>query len=1144
MPRTPNGRPSRCCSTPDSRCLTERAGYVLRLRQNSLPRPLFMLAIVLLLAWHPLVLHAAGLPHHTLTVSLDPGRHKLSASDTITVPGDFPREFTFALHAGLNPSSPDPGVHIRKKARQDADAPLEVFLVTLPRGANTFTVAYSGSIYHPLIASQNQARGFDQTPGSIAGEGVYLAASSAWYPLLETDFFTFTLTIVLPVEWDAVSQGGRRLRDRMKTGESVEWDSPEPQNEIYLIASRFKTYEKTKGKLTAMVYLRTPDEGLASRYLDATMQYIAMYDRLIGPYPYAKFALVENFWETGFGMPSFTLLGPTVLRLPFIINTSYPHEILHNWWGNSVYPVYEKGNWSEGITAYLADHLLKEQQGQGADYRLTTLQKYADYVSSGRDFPLTRFTARHSPSTEAVGYGKALMFFHMLRLELGDKAFIKGLRDFYRDYKFHYATFADIDKSFSASSGRDLKAEFDQWITKTGAPEIRLENVRPRSNGQGSKDGNGSIIAFRMRQVQQGRPYRMHIPVAVTLEHAEQAYQTVVEMNEGEREFELAVPSRALRLDIDPEFDLFRRLDRGEVPPAITQPLGAKKMLVILPAIAGKKMLDAYRAFAQDLADAGPDAVDVKLDSEVSKLPIDRAVAVLGWENRFLQGLEPAWKEYEVSFGAKAIRINRTAIAKMNHSVVLTARNPGNRDAGLLFIAADRPEPLPGLGRKLPHYHKYSYLAFEGDEPANVAKGRWPVVDSPLTAFLDAKHVEMARLAPREALASLPPVYSEERMMETIRLLAGEMLKGREIGTPEIDRAAGYLALQFKQAGLLPGGDDGSFFQAWKDPSRGIVMKNVIGVIRGMNRKFSSQSVVIGAHYDHLGMGMNIGRTEDRGRIHPGADDNASGVAVLLELARVLKETLKPDRNIVFAAFTGEEEGKLGSNYYIKYGRAYPVSNCIGMVNLDTVGRLGRKKLLVLGGSSAKEWVHIFRGAWFVTGVEIDMVSENLDSSDQMSFQEAGVPAVQLFSGPHLDYHRPSDTIDTIDSAGLVKAASVTKEVVEYLSGREAPLTSTLKPGEAPPAGPKTERKVSLGTIPDFSFHGKGVRLSGVAEGSPSALAGMREGDVITGIDSQAVNDLKDFSDALKRAKPGEKLSISFTRNGKEMTVQTAVQAR
>ncbi len=1103
----------------------------------------FTLGLLIILMSAPSLLHASELIHHDLTVSLSPAEHNLIATDAITVPPDR-RNLHFTLHAGLKPSPLDPKVRIRKEASLRGPVPLESFVVTLPAGVSTFSVRYAGAIHHPVEpVGKEQARGFDQTAGTITKDIVYLAGSTSWYPRFETDFITFTLAVKLPAKWDCVSQGNRSLHERTGTFARVRWDSPEPQEEIYLIASPFTEYEKRSDGVSAMVFLRAPDDGLANKYLDATARYIAMYDKLIGPYPYRKFALVENFWETGFGMPSFTLLGPTVLRLPFIINTSYPHEILHNWWGNSVYPVYEKGNWSEGITAYLADHLMQEQEGKGPDYRLTTLQKYADYVLSGRDFPLTEFTSRHSPATEAVGYGKALLFFHMLRLELGDKAFIAAIRDFYHKNKFHFATFDDLEKSFETASGKDLSLEFTQWVTRTGAPELHLSDARSE------KSGASYVVSAQLDQVQPGAAYRLRIPVAVTMEGRERAFQTVADMKDKKLYLSLAVPFRPLRIDIDPEFDLFRRLDRDETPPAISQALGAKKMLVVLPSSAAQESLTAYRAFAKTLAGSGPDEVEVLQDSELNTLPADRAVTLLGWENRFLERVLPAWSGYDIAFSRTGVRIGKTVLDGSDHTLVLTARNPENRDTALMFIAADRPGALPGLARKLPHYHKYSYLAFQGDEPANVAKGRWQIVASPMTALLTgrdktAPRVEMGKLAPREALASLPPVYSEERMMEIVKHLSADALNGREIGTPGIDKAAEYIAKKFEDAGLQPGGTDGSYFQQWKDPGSKTGMKNIIAVIPGKKKEWSDQSVVLGAHYDHLGLGMTIGRPEDRGKVHPGADDNASGVAVLLELARVLKGSLDPDRSIVFVAFTGEEEGKLGSAYYVKNERRYPVSKSIGMVNLDTVGRLGKNKLLVLDAGTAAEWVHIFRGAGFVANVDVETVSEELDSSDQKSFQEAGIPAVQLFSGPNLDYHRPTDTADKIDPSGLVKVASVAREAVEYLSGREGPLSSTLKPGAAARTGPATERKVSLGTIPDFAYSGKGFRISGVVAGSPAEAAGLKEGDVIVKVNSSAVANLKDFSDILKTLKPGDKVLITFSREGKDRTVEAEARGR
>ena len=317
-----------------------------------------------------------------------------------------------------------------------------------------------------------------------------------------------------------------------------------------------------------------------------------------------------------------------------------------------------------------------------------------------------------------------------------------------------------------------------------------------------------------------------------------------------------------------------------------------------------------------------------------------------------------------------------------------------------------------------------------------------------------------------------------------------------------------------------------------------------MGVIPGTKPEWSDQSIVIGAHYDHLGAGFSGATRENMGQIHPGADDNASGVSVLIELAKVLGKVLKPERSVVFIAFTGEEAGRKGSKYYIDSEKRYPAAKCIGMLNLDTVGRLGKNKLLVLGAGSAKEWIHIFRGAGHLSGVEIEAVSEELDSSDQKSFQEAGIPAVQLFTGPHLDYHKPTDTVDKIDAEGLVKVATVAKEVIEYLAKREGPLSATLQPEQKSGSEPKKERKVSLGIIPDFAFSGKGCRLSGVVPGSPAEKAGLREGDIIILVNTAVVNKLKDLSDVLKTFNPAEKVSITFLREGEEKTVDAFLTER
>ncbi len=720
-----------------------------------------MLPLFFLLSFSPHSLSASELIHHDLSIILAPTAHRITVIDSITFPGDFPHEAVFLLHSGLNPTSSSPLVRIVKEGNRDEAVPLESYRVILPPGLHSFTMSYAGVINHPLeLQSGIQAQGFQDTPGTISDSGVYLSGASGWYPDFGSTLLTFDLDVKLPGSWDAVSQGERTQHDLGMLSTLVRWKSPEPQESIYLAAAIFIQYTRSFGPFQAMVFLRSPDKDLANKYLDATERYISMYSGFIGPYPYKKFALVENFWETGFGMPSFTLLGPTVIRLPFIINTSYPHEILHNWWGNSVYPVYEKGNWCEGITAYLADHLMREQQGGGAEFRIATLQKYADYVHGGKDFPLTQFRFRHDPSTEAIGYGKALMFFHMLRSKLGDPVFKKGLREFYRKYKFHYAAFEDIRSTFEAVSRKDLKPEFNQWVNWTGAPQLKLGKTSETA------EGSGFSLSATIEQVQTGAAYHLRIPVAVTLKGQEQAFQTTISMDGKKVELKLSLPAQPLRLDIDPEFDLFRRLSREEIPPAISQALGSKKMLIILPSEADRDLLSAYRTFAQSLAQSGPDEAMLKLDTDIIELPTDRAITVIGWENSFAAHAIQAVSEYDVTISTNQVRIGKTSIPNSNHSFVFMARFPGNRNMPLSLIATDNPLSLIGLANKLPHYHKYSYLAFEGSEPTNVAKGRWPVEASPLTFFFPLeksvlRKVEMGKLSPREPLTSLGPLFSQ-----------------------------------------------------------------------------------------------------------------------------------------------------------------------------------------------------------------------------------------------------------------------------------------------------------------------------------------------------------------------------------------------
>jgi aminopeptidase N len=380
-----------------------------------------------------------------------------------------------------------------------------------------------------------------------------------------------------------------------------------------------------------------------------------------------------------------------------------------------------------------------------------------------------------------------------------------------------------------------------------------------------------------------------------------------------------------------------------------------------------------------------------------------------------------------------------------------------------------------------------------------------------------------------------------ELMLEQVKYLSGKDLRGRGPGTPELDKAAAFIAARFEAVGLIPGGSGGSWYQEWTDPETKVRMRNVVGVLPGRDPERAGQSMVIGAHYDHLGM---IGATrEHEGTMHPGADDNASGVAVLLEMASRLALVANMERSVVFVAFTGEEAGRKGSRYYVRNEKRYPVSKAVGMINLDTVGRLGKGKIIVLGSGSAKEWSSILRESATHLKIEIAESAQDLDASDHKSFHEAGVPAVQFFTGPHPDYHRPTDSADKIDGKGLAKVAMFTRAVAFSLATLPGMLTRTITAVPGPAAAePRTDRKVTIGAIPDFTFNGQGVRLGGTQPGGPADTAGLKESDIIIQAGDAPVIGLKDLSDVLKTKQPGDTLTVRFLRNGREL--QTVVEVR
>jgi len=1107
--------------------------------------------------------------HHEIEVTLDPSNHTIKVKDQITIPENLLHtDIHFLMHKNLsiesfgdhsliNIESTKPEAKHFGLAPEKFNLPENIsvnhYTITSPQensGPFVFTIHYQGTIYHPIEKlSEEYARSFSETPGIISEEGIYLAGSSYWLPWFNNHLVSFNLTALLPESWDAVSQGKRTIHKIEEATRKVRWESPEPMDEVFLVAAVFSEYQQNVGKVQAMAFLRAPDENLAQKYLTTTAQYLEMYRQLIGPYPYSKFALIENFWETGYGMPSFTLLGPKVIRFPFILHSSYPHELLHNWWGNSVFVDYDSGNWCEGLTVFLADHLIKEQRGQGVEYRRTALQAFTDYVNEHNDIPLTAFRSRHDAATSAIGYNKSMMLFNMLRQNIGDQAFKKSLQKFYTENKFKKASFDDIRQAFEAVTGEDYSSFFRQWITRRGAPQLKVSNVVSTYQEKAFR------LSFTLSQTQEENIFQLQVPVAVHLHDIAEVSMHMVQMTQRDQSYQLHYSNRPLLIEVDPQFDVLRRLDYEEIPPALSQLFGADNVLIVLPAKAERIFYAGYKNLAQTWAEAESKNIKIVDDRDITDLPSNQAVWIFGKENRFSDTINSNISTYASKVMSDSTVLIDSRISNNDKSIIITTRLPNNPNGVIALLFTVNKEAFPGLGRKLPHYGKYSYLAFEGDEPTNVITGQWPAVNSPMQAIVrqsDGVNFEIiqAQLPQRKALTNLTPIFSENNMIQHVNFLAGAELQGRGLGSAGLDQAAEYIAREFKSAGLQGGGDSASYFQIWREQGgkddTEFTLKNVIAILPGKNQDWENQSVLVCAHYDHLGLGWPDVRKGNEGKIHFGADDNASGVAVMLELAKILASASKPDRTIVFAAFTGEESGLRGSKYYIKNMKKYPVDKIMGVINLDTVGRLGSNKILVINGSSASEWKHIAMGIGYVTGLQYEMAAQHLDASDQVSFIAAGIPAIQLFSGAHFDYHTPSDTPDKIDSAGMVKVATFAKEAIQYLAERDEPLTFTAQEAteDSKPVAQGKSRKASTGIMPDFAYSGSGVRVGGVSPDSPAAAAGINVGDVIIQLADTEIQDLKQYASVLKQYAPGDQVKLVYMRDDKKIAVQIILKAR
>ncbi|MBM84090.1 MAG: aminopeptidase [Planctomycetaceae bacterium] len=313
-------------------------------------------------------------------------------------------------------------------------------------------------------------------------------------------------------------------------------------------------------------------------------------------------------------------------------------------------------------------------------------------------------------------------------------------------------------------------------------------------------------------------------------------------------------------------------------------------------------------------------------------------------------------------------------------------------------------------------------------------------------------------------------------------------------------------------------------------------VKNVIGVLEGEG-PLADQTIVIGAHYDHVGMGGSFSLARGVTAVHNGADDNASGTVSLIELAhRFGSAEKKPSRRMVFIAFTAEESGLIGSAHYVNKAPLYPLDNTIAMFNMDMVGRLKDEKLTVFGVGTAPRWKEQIEEAGTRHGFNVTLKPDGFGPSDQSSFYSKKIPVLHFFTGTHSDYHRPGDDWQKINVEGMNRISTMIEGVI-VATDRNEDRPKYLEVKRKTTAG-RSGNRPYFGSIPDFGTNAKGYAIQGVAGGSPAEVAGMKGGDVIVLLGGQKIGGLDDFDLALRKFKPGDEVEVVVLRKGKQVKLK------
>jgi hypothetical protein len=493
---------------------------------------------------------------------------------------------------------------------------LEVLKVTVNgRAASLSNVLESGELKVAGGVVEIAYKAVFKNPDSNIIDQRGIVLRDIWYPVVSGRCL-YTLTATLPPDYEAVSEADRITKSPGEGNITFHFEFPHPLNDsdglTFAASNRFRVSQASYGEIELSAYLFPEHAGLAGRYLDQARQFLDTYERLLGSYPYCRFSMVESFQSSAYSMPTYVLLGQREIGADEYARTLLGHEILHQWFGNTVFTDFDQGNWNEGLTIYLADHWLEEQSEAGWKCRRRILSNFKNYVNARNEILLRKFSERENDATRSVGYGKSAMVFHMLRRLVGDENFFAGIRDFVQQYSFRAASWNDIRKTFEKRSNQDLSWFFNQWLNRVGLPDIRVKDVKVEAAGKHFR------AAVTLGQL--GPPYRLRVPISFYRDQVPQHF--MVTLSKREETFSFLLDSPPQELVIDENFEVFRKLSAAEDPPTFKRLLAAGPQLIVrppLPADIGEDVIKAFqhRGVPLKIAKAGANEAEAPSSATV-----------------------------------------------------------------------------------------------------------------------------------------------------------------------------------------------------------------------------------------------------------------------------------------------------------------------------------------------------------------------------------------------------------------------------------------------------------------------------------------------------------------------------------------------